>query len=183
MDELGLAEALQAEHLVVGLERGVADLRVGGRLEGAHDGARLVDRLVLVQLVQVHLQGHGGWIRGGEPRVGRRPKNLATAVCCRSNTGDQHNAALTHDTLIRKHIERLYVSHMQHAVALRQWFSPAGTLWAWQGQGGQSPCLLAWSRPAMPAALCLGARERRLFPTHPRQTCHTLVHTMAACMA
>ena len=56
MDELGLAEALQAEHLVIWLEGGVADLRVGGRLEGAHNGARLVHCLVLVQLVQVHLQ-------------------------------------------------------------------------------------------------------------------------------
>ena len=79
VDELGLAEALQAEHLVVGLERGVADLRVGSRLEGADDRARFVDRLVLVQLVQVHLQPREG--AEGEPIGEEAGRDSLSAGC------------------------------------------------------------------------------------------------------
>ncbi|CAL5062198.1 unnamed protein product [Urochloa decumbens] len=54
MDELALAEALEAEDLAVGLERGGLDL--GGLEPGADDAAGLVLGKVLVQRVQVELQ-------------------------------------------------------------------------------------------------------------------------------
>jgi hypothetical protein len=54
MDELALAEALQAEYLVVGLERG--GLHVGALEPGADDVAGQVLGQVLVQRVQVELQ-------------------------------------------------------------------------------------------------------------------------------
>jgi hypothetical protein len=54
VDELALAEPLEAEHLAVGLERGGLD--VGGLEPGADDAAGLVLGQVLVQRVQFELQ-------------------------------------------------------------------------------------------------------------------------------
>ena len=54
VDQLGLAETLEAKHLVIWLQGGVADLGLGLR-KLADNGTCLIDCLVLVQLVNAHL--------------------------------------------------------------------------------------------------------------------------------
>ena len=57
MDELGLAEALQAEHLIEGLQGQTSGCDLGGPRKLADQGARLVLRLVDIRGVQAILQG------------------------------------------------------------------------------------------------------------------------------
>ncbi len=70
MDELALSEALQTEDLIVGLQGVAVHLDLLGRYL-ADQLACLVDRLVLVKLVQVYLQELSGlcqseWVKSSK---------------------------------------------------------------------------------------------------------------------